>query len=507
MQARLQAAQRAAVEAMSAKVLRQLLVSALVLGFLVLVSVSGVTVWLVARDQDYTNWVNHTYTVERHLSQMGMMFERAEAARRGFLLTREPQYMTTYDGAATGLRREVDAVRTLTADNAYQQQNTAEMGDLLTEKLRVMEAGLRQAQAGGKADNAAVLSRDQLLVDRMRGLLVRMIEEENRLLRIRTENQGVNANWLLTGVLGSGVFLAVLAIGAGVLVRRYAADLNRSQDALQALNEGLEQAVRDRTADLTRANDEIQRFAYIVSHDLRSPLVNVMGFTSELEISIKPLQTMLTEAERVAPNIVSSDARAAVNEDLPEAIGFIRSSTKKMDRLINAILKLSREGRRTLAPEPVDMDAVAQNVTDSLKHQAVERGAEFEIVRPLPALVSDRLAIEQVLSNLVENALKYLKPGRPGRIVVRGHKETGRMIYEVVDNGRGVDPKDHERIFDLFRRSGVQDQPGEGIGLAHVRALVYRLGGTISVDSELDRGSTFRLCLPPKITRDEGPQA
>jgi signal transduction histidine kinase len=81
------------------------------------------------------------------------------------------------------------------------------------------------------------------------------------------------------------------------------------------------------------------------------------------------------------------------------------------------------------------------------------------------------------------------------------------MIYEVVDNGRGVDPRDHERIFDLFRRSGLQDQPGEGIGLAHVRALVYRLGGTIAVDSELDRGATFRLCLPPKITRDEGPPA
>jgi signal transduction histidine kinase len=370
-----------------------------------------------------------------------------------------------------------------------------------------MDVVLKRAQAGDQADASAILSRDQLLVDRMRSLLTRMIDEENRLLRIRTDRQGANANWLLAGVLGSGVFLAILAIGAGVLVRRYAADLGRSQNALQALNEGLEQAVRDRTADLTRANDEIQRFAYIVSHDLRSPLVNVMGFTSELEISLKPLQDMLTEAERVAPQIVSSDARAAVNDDLPEAIGFIRSSTKKMDRLINAILKLSREGRRTLVPERVDMDAVAQNVTDSLQHQAVERGAAFQIVRPLPGLVSDRLAIEQVLSNLVENALKYLKPGRPGHIVVRGRKDGDRMIYEVVDNGRGVDPRDHERIFDLFRRSGLQDQPGEGIGLAHVRALVYRLGGTIAVDSELDRGATFRLCLPPKITRDEGPPA
>ncbi|MHB8283571.1 MAG: sensor histidine kinase, partial [Caulobacteraceae bacterium] len=176
-------------------------------------------------------------------------------------------------------------------------------------------------------------------------------------------------------------------------------------------------------------------------------------------------------------------------------------------RLINAILKLSREGRRTLSPEPVDMGLVAQAVIDSLKHQAIERGAEIATAEPLPGLVTDRLAIEQVLSNLVENALKYLKPGRPGQIVIQGREEGVRRIYEVVDNGRGVDPKDHERIFDLFRRSGPQDQPGEGIGLAHVRALVYRLGGTVTVHSELDQGATFRLSLPAKITRDEGPPA
>jgi signal transduction histidine kinase len=109
-----------------------------------------------------------------------------------------------------------------------------------------------------------------------------------------------------------------------------------------------------------------------------------------------------------------------------------------------------------------------------------------------------------VLSNLIENAVKYLKPGRPGQITVRGHQVGGRVIYEVQDNGRGIDPKDHERIFELFRRSGVQDQPGEGIGLAHVRALAYRLGGLITCESALDQGATFRLSLPAKISGDQG---
>jgi signal transduction histidine kinase len=262
------------------------------------------------------------------------------------------------------------------------------------------------------------------------------------------------------------------------------------------MNEGLEDAVRDRTRELTRANEEIQRFAYIVSHDLRSPLVNITGFTSELEAAAKPLQKLLRDAAERAPEIVTREAREAVELDLPESLGFIRSSTQKMDRLISSILKLSREGRRVLNPEPLDMGALLGGVVASVQRMVDERSADVQIEAPLPDIVADRLAIEQVFSNLVENAVKYLKPGRPGIIRIRGREAGARVIFEVEDNGRGVDPKDHERIFELFRRAGPQDQVGEGIGLAHVRALVYRLVGLIDCVSALDQGATFRLSLP-----------
>ena len=147
---------------------------------------------------------------------------------------------------------------------------------------------------------------------------------------------------------------------------------------------------------------------------------------------------------------------------------------------------------------------IAATVRDSLKHIADERGAEIVIERPLPTLVGDRLAIEQILSNLVENAVKYSSPDRAGRIVIRGRSERDRRIVEVADNGRGIAESDHARIFDLFRRSGPQDQPGEGIGLAHVRALVYRLGGTIDVASTLGIGTIFTLSLPAQLS-DTGP--
>jgi signal transduction histidine kinase len=167
-----------------------------------------------------------------------------------------------------------------------------------------------------------------------------------------------------------------------------------------------------------------------------------------------------------------------------------------MDRLINAILKLSREGRRVLTPEPVDMAALVAGIVASVRHQTTDAGAEIIVQDKLPGLFSDRLVLEQIFGNLIDNAVKYLDPSRPGRIQISARSEAGRLIYEVSDNGRGIDARDHERIFELFRRSGIQDRPGEGIGLAHVRALTRRLGGLIAVRSEFGRGTTFEINLP-----------
>src|ERR1035437_4340365 len=166
-----------------------------------------------------------------------------------------------------------------------------------------------------------------------------------------------------------------------------------------------------------------------------------------------------------------------------------------MDRLIPAILNLTREGRREFEPMRIDTRELIKGIVATVAHQPAEPAAQIRF-EPLPHIVSDRLALEQIFSNLIDNALKYLKPGVPGDISVRGRTKLGFAIFEVADNGRGIDAKDHQRIFGLFRLPGTQDKPGQGIGLAHVRALVRRLGGTMSVSSELHSGSTFTITLP-----------
>ena len=134
---------------------------------------------------------------------------------------------------------------------------------------------------------------------------------------------------------------------------------------------------------------------------------------------------------------------------------------------------------------------------EALAHQAQDVNAKISI-GVLPTITSDRLAIEQVFSNLMDNAVKYLRAGVPGSIEVRATESDGAITYEVRDNGRGIDARDRERIFDLFRRSGIQDRPGDGIGLAHARTLVRRLGGTINVESEPNRGTVFKVTLPKR---------
>jgi len=286
----------------------------------------------------------------------------------------------------------------------------------------------------------------------------------------------------------------------GRIVRWYGSctdihDLKMAQEETRRLASML----TERVAELDEANEEIQRFAYIVSHDLRAPLVNVMGFTSELEAAQAEVERFYRQVLAKDPQLVTGEARMAVETDLPEAIGFIRSSTVKMDKLINAILKLSREGRRVLMPEPLSMHQLLEAQCQSVAHQLQERGAQL-VIETVPDLTSDRLAIEQVFGNLIDNAVKYLDTDRPGWIAVRGRDFGENVQFEIEDNGRGIAPKDFERIFDLFRRSGVQDQQGEGIGLAHVRALVRRLGGTITVSSRLGEGSTFTVVLPKYIS-------
>jgi signal transduction histidine kinase len=409
--------------------------------------------------------------------------------------------------------RLLAGLEALAGANAAEAGLAADIRATATEKLTELAETVRREKAGDHAGALDLVRTNfgQRTMDRMRSLTARlqgaqqtvlarqiaMVRDGGNLL-VAIDAAGLVLILLLAGVIGWSTRRAVLALRAAQ------SELSAANAELAGVNDRLEASVAERTADLTAANEEIQRFAYIVSHDLRSPLVNIMGFTSELETATMSLTRFVTEASARMDARDTAEVRASVTEDLPEAIRFIKSSTAKMDRLIAAILRLSREGRRVPRPEPVELRPLALGIVESLAHQLAERDATIEL-GALPDLVTDRLAIEQILSNLLENAVKYLKPGRPGRIVLRGRTLGRFALLDVEDNGRGIASRDLDRIFDLFRRAGDQTVPGEGIGLAHVRALTRRLGGKVDCESVPDVGSTFRIRLPlvPDETRTE----
>jgi len=276
----------------------------------------------------------------------------------------------------------------------------------------------------------------------------------------------------------------------------------QAEEALRRARDELEVRVQERTAELAMANEEVRRFAYIVSHDLRAPLVNLKGFASELRASCDVLQDTLPALLPHLEASQSAEVSRALGQDIPEALGFIETSVTRMDHLIRAILHLSRLGRRELHLEPLDMQELVQGTVQTLAHQIVQRQVQVTI-DSLPTVIADRTAMEQIMSNLLVNAITYLKPGCPGEIVVTAERRADATMFHVRDNGRGMAADDLPKIFELFRRVGTQDVPGEGMGLAYVQMLVRRHGGDIWCQSTLGVGTTFTFTIAHQLTGGE----
>lgn len=249
--------------------------------------------------------------------------------------------------------------------------------------------------------------------------------------------------------------------------------------------------------ELRESNEETRSFAYIVSHDLRAPLVNIKGFAAELRTCLNEADAMLSP---LIPRLADEQRErlaTILQVELPEAMQFIDSSVTRMDTLIGAILKLSRLGKGGVHPEPVDAGRLVATIVRSLTHQ-IERHAASVTCGELPHICVDRTAIEQVFGNLLDNAVKFLEPGRTGRITITAERGERGAIFHIGDNGRGIAAEDMGKIFEIFRRAGLQNVPGDGMGLAYVRALVRRMGGRIWCVSTPGEGSTFSFSVPDR---------
>ncbi|MDD3146149.1 MAG: PAS domain S-box protein [Candidatus Riflebacteria bacterium] len=241
-------------------------------------------------------------------------------------------------------------------------------------------------------------------------------------------------------------------------------------------------------------NKELEQLLYVASHDLRSPLVNVDGYSREISFALDELQNALSE-ESVAGNDVHLET---ILSDINESLAHIRKSARQMDALLKGLLKLSRLGRAALNIGVIDMNRLVNEIVAANDFEAGKTGVDLQI-ESLPPCIGDCVQVTQVFSNLIGNAIKYLDSGRKGMIRVSGRVRDGKSIYCVEDNGIGIAPQHKDKIFELFHRLEPAKTEGEGLGLTIVRQVLEMLNGEISLDSTPGVGSCFRVTLPSAI--------
>jgi len=234
-------------------------------------------------------------------------------------------------------------------------------------------------------------------------------------------------------------------------------------------------------------NRDLESIISTASHDLRSPLVNISGFSGELELSCNEAKACCEN--EAAMQDCSERLKEIIITELPEYTKIIKGGVEKMYTLVRALHKLSKLGRKALELVEIDMDALLNCTINSLSYKIQKESVEV-IVTKLPPCYGEPGMVGEVFTNLLENSMKYRKLNSKCIIEVSGWMENDRVIYCIKDNGMGINEKFHEKIFEIFNRLG------EGIGLTVVARVVSLHNGKVWVDSQAGKGASFYLSLP-----------
>jgi len=295
---------------------------------------------------------------------------------------------------------------------------------------------------------------------------------------VTKDGRGIQCEWFHTPLKDDdGRVLAVAALAVDITDRRH--------------HEELREVL---VSELESKNSELESLIYVASHDLRAPLVNVQGFSRRLEKACDELLEPVRDPAFPLP--LRERVARILKDSIPKSLSFIRSGIGKMDAIINGLLRVSRLGRVSLNLERLQMNPLIRDVLSVQAFQVQNSGATVR-VDDLPDCQGDAGLVNQVFSNLLDNALKYRDPERPLEIHFGGRVERHQAVYCVADTGLGIAPEHQEKIWEMFHRlnpdGGVD---GEGLGLNVVRRILDRHHGQVWVESLPGRGSRFYVSLP-----------
>ncbi|MHA3770738.1 sensor histidine kinase [Verrucomicrobiota bacterium sgz303538] len=503
---------------------------------------------LLARHQAYLGVQEklvETKNVLLRLDEIFIRLLRSQGDLRGYLLTGQAKFRESALDSASQAQQDVAKLVASVPYSSHRAERIPVLRKLIAARIRYNEEIVMLYDQGKRDEAIARVQRleGQQLMEQVQQELTTLRAREEQIDEERTrELQGSarSQNLLLVG----GLVLNVLVGAASVIFfsKNVGARLERlsdnmrcvargevlpphvgGEDEIGELDNGLhamakeladahrnerafQQALEKRNAELTRANRELdhknqenEMFVYSVSHDLRSPLVNLQGFSKELGLVRDDLRQLF---EGELNDKARARGRTMIERDITESIHYIQTAVTRLSAIIDALLRLSRIGRVEYRPEIVYLKPVINRIISAMRSSIDEKGATVS-VSELPPVWGDPTALEQIFANLIANAVNYLSPERPGQIEVGILKTPPEDLIEmqvffVKDNGLGIAEAYLPKVFAIFQRLHGNVAQGEGIGLALVRRMVERHGGKIWVDSVEGVGSTFFVSLPHK---------
>lgn len=492
--------------------------------FVILALVLILTGWTFFQNKanlENAHWVTHTYQVISEAHYIEKLLLDLETGQRGFLLTGEEHFLDPYYLAESKYKQRIRFLHDLVSDNLPQQIKIEEIERLIDKwNTSVAAVEIAERRKLGKTEfkwndfsKFIRFEAGKTIVDNARKSLEEFIEVEEKLLAQRQKERESSSVVFIRIVLIGTIVIIIMGTLASyyssytinyyvggepgdiasvteqiakgdldisvenprgilksVVIMAYA--IKKQQEEIVQHKNKLENRVHARTKELKLSNDRLEQFAYAASHDLREPLRTISGFSEILSYKIDNL-----------------------DDDAKKYFNFMKEAAVRMSTLIDDLLTYSRVGR-VGELEEVDVNGVVSESMAGLLVLTEETGATIK-VDPLPTVWANKMAMAHIFDNLINNAIKYRSKDAP-IVEIKYEKLDDCWKFCVIDNGIGINPKYHEKIFGLFTRLGSRDESGTGAGLAIVKKSVEIHGGKLWVESSEGNGSKFCFTVPFK---------